>query len=59
MDRCNLTILLELGYGSHAQFLAEHEVEIVPSTPCYSPDDVNAPRRDGVFSSHGSSLAKT
>ena len=49
MDRCNLTILLEPGYEDYAQFLAEHEVEIVASMPCYSPDNVNAQRGDGVF----------
>ena len=49
MDRCNLTILLEPGFEGYAQFLAEHEVEIVASMPCYSPDNVNAQRGDGVF----------
>ncbi|HSH40434.1 MAG TPA: arsenosugar biosynthesis radical SAM (seleno)protein ArsS, partial [Chthoniobacterales bacterium] len=49
MDRCNLTILLEPGFENYAQFLAEHEVEIVASMPCYSPDNVNAQRGDGVF----------
>ena len=49
MDRCNLTILLEPGFEDYAQFLAEHEVEIVASMPCYSPDNVNAQRGDGVF----------
>ena len=51
MDRCNLTILLELGYEDYAQFLAKHEVEIVASMPCYSPENVNAQRGDGVFDS--------
>jgi radical SAM/Cys-rich protein len=49
MDRCNLTILLEPGFEGYAQFLADHEVEIVASMPCYSPDNVNAQRGDGVF----------
>ena len=49
MDRCNLTILLEPGFEDYAQFLADHEVEIVASMPCYSPDNVNAQRGDGVF----------
>jgi radical SAM/Cys-rich protein len=49
MDRCNLTILLEPGFEDYAAFLAEHEVEIVASMPCYSPDNVNAQRGDGVF----------
>ncbi len=49
MDRCNLTILLEPGYEGYAEFLAKHRVEIVASMPCYSPDNVNAQRGDGVF----------
>ena len=49
IDRCNLTILLEPGYDGLAEFLAENEVEIVASMPCYSPENVNAQRGDGVF----------
>jgi radical SAM/Cys-rich protein len=49
MDRCNLTILLEPGYEDMAEFLARHEVEIVASMPCYSAENVNAQRGDGVF----------
>ncbi|MGC1480492.1 MAG: arsenosugar biosynthesis radical SAM (seleno)protein ArsS [Chthoniobacterales bacterium] len=49
IDRCNLTILLEPGYDGMAEFLAENEVEIVASMPCYSPENVNAQRGDGVF----------
>lgn len=49
MDRCNLTILVEPGYAWAAGFLAEHEVEIVASMPCYSPENVNAQRGEGVF----------
>lgn len=49
IDRCNLTILLEPGYDGLAEFLAEHEVEIVASMPCYQPENVNAQRGDGVF----------
>jgi radical SAM/Cys-rich protein len=49
IDRCNLTILLEPGYEDFAQFLAENEVEIIASMPCYSPKNVNAQRGEGVF----------
>ncbi len=49
MDRCNLTILLEPGYEGTAEFLAEHGVEIIASLPCYSAENVNAQRGDGVF----------
>jgi radical SAM/Cys-rich protein len=49
IDRCNLTILLEPGYDDYAQFLARHEIEIIASMPCYSPENVNAQRGNGVF----------
>jgi radical SAM/Cys-rich protein len=49
MDRCNLTILLEPGYESLAEFLARNEVEIVASLPCYAPKNVNEQRGEGVF----------
>lgn len=49
MDRCNLTILLQPGYEDMAEFLKDHRVEIVASMPCYSPENVNAQRGNGVF----------
>jgi MoaA/NifB/PqqE/SkfB family radical SAM enzyme len=49
IDRCNLTILLEPGYEEYAVFLARNEVEIIASMPCYSPENVNAQRGEGVF----------
>ena len=49
VDRCNLTILLEPGYEDLAQFLAGRKVEIIASMPCYSPENVNAQRGEGVF----------
>ncbi|WP_010485474.1 arsenosugar biosynthesis radical SAM (seleno)protein ArsS [Pseudomonas sp. S9] len=49
IDRCNLTILSEPGYEDLAQFLAEHQVEISASLPCYSRDNVDKQRGDGVF----------
>ncbi len=49
IDRCNLTILLEPGFEDYATFLAENEIEIIASMPCYSPENVNAQRGDGVF----------
>ncbi len=51
IDRCNLTILNEPGYEEMAEFLARHRVAIVASMPCYSPDNVNQQRGDGVFDS--------
>ena len=49
MDRCNLTILSEPGYEDLAAFLADNQVEITASMPCYSADNVDKQRGDGVF----------
>lgn len=49
IDRCNLTILLEPGYEDLAEFLAEKKVELIASMPCYTPENVNAQRGEGVF----------
>ncbi|MFN3915830.1 MAG: arsenosugar biosynthesis radical SAM (seleno)protein ArsS [Aquabacterium sp.] len=49
IDRCNLTILFEPGQEGLADFLAEHEVEVVASLPCYSADNVDRQRGTGVF----------
>ena len=50
IDRCNLTILLESGYEDTAKFLAENEVEVIASMPCYQKENVDAQRGKGVFS---------
>lgn len=49
IDRCNLTILFEPGQEDLAQFLADQEVEVVASLPCYSLDNVDKQRGKGVF----------
>src|SRR5215470_7377371 len=49
IDRCNLTILLERGYKGLAEFLANNKVEIIASMPCYSRQNVNEQRGEGVF----------
>lgn len=49
IDRCNLTILFEPGQENTAQFMAEHEVEIVASLPCYTLENVEKQRGRGVF----------
>ncbi|HUL51349.1 MAG TPA: arsenosugar biosynthesis radical SAM (seleno)protein ArsS [Candidatus Nitrosotalea sp.] len=49
IDRCNLTILLEPGYDDLAGFLADNEVEIIASLPCYGAKNVDEQRGDGVF----------
>lgn len=51
IDRCNLTILTEPGYEGLADFLAEHQVEVVASLPCYSMENVDKQRGNGVFES--------
>ena len=49
IDRCNLTILLEPGYEDLSEFLAINKVEIIASMPCYSAENVDAQRGEGVF----------
>lgn len=49
LDRCNLTILLEDGYGDLGPFLAKNGVTIIASLPCYSKDNVEKQRGRGVF----------
>jgi len=49
IDRCNLTILSEPGQENLAEFLAENEVEVVASLPCYLEDNVDQQRGKGVF----------
>jgi len=49
IDRCNLTILEEPDQEDLAQFLAEHNVEIVASLPCYQKENVDKQRGRGVF----------
>ena len=49
MDRCNLTILLEPGYQDIDRFLAQHQVVITASLPCYSQQNVDQQRGKGVF----------
>jgi radical SAM/Cys-rich protein len=49
IDRCNLTILFEPGQEDLADFLARERVQVVASLPCYSADNVDRQRGDGVF----------
>jgi radical SAM/Cys-rich protein len=49
IDRCNLTILSEPGQEDLAQFLFDQRVDVVASLPCYSADNVDKQRGDGVF----------
>lgn len=49
IDRCNLTILTAPGFTDLPEFLAEHEVEIIASLPCYLEQNVDQQRGAGVF----------
>ncbi len=51
MDRLNPTIMNEPGYEWVGDFLAEHDIEVVASLPCYSRENVDAQRGNGVFES--------
>jgi radical SAM/Cys-rich protein len=58
IDRCNPTILVEPGYEWAAQFLAEHQVEVIASLPCYLESNVDAQRGKGVFAASIKALQK-
>jgi radical SAM/Cys-rich protein len=48
-DRCNLTVFFEPGQEDLPAFLARHRVEVVASLPCYSRENVDEQRGEGVF----------
>ena len=48
IDRCNLTVLLEKGQETTAQFLKENNVGIIASLPCYLEENVDNQRGKGV-----------
>lgn len=58
MDRLNPTIIEEPGYDWVAGFLAGHDVEIVASLPCYTEDNVDEQRGNGVFRASVAALLK-
>lgn len=49
IDRCNLTILSEPDQSDLAQFLADQQITVIASLPCYTEDNVDAQRGNGVF----------
>ncbi len=49
IDRCNLTILLANGFTDLPEFLAENQVSVVASLPCYLEENCDAQRGSGVF----------
>ncbi len=58
MDRCNLTILNEPGQEDTAEFLAEHQIEVIASLPCYLKENVDGQRGNDVFENSISGLKK-
>ena len=58
IDRCNLTIIEEPGYGDLPAYLAEHEVEVIASLPCYTAENVTRQRGAGVFDKSISALRR-
>ena len=50
IDRCNLTILLAKGFEYLPKFLADNQVEIVASLPCYLEENTDAQRGEGAYS---------
>jgi len=58
IDRCNLTILLEQEYQDLAQFLADQQVEVVASLPCYAEQNVDKQRGKGVYQESINALKK-
>lgn len=49
IDRCNLTVLQEPGQEDLVEFLKENKVHIIASLPCYSEENVDQQRGNGVF----------
>jgi radical SAM/Cys-rich protein len=58
IDRCNLVILEEKGFEDLAEFLAQNQVEIVASLPCYLEDNVDKQRGKGTFQRSISALQR-
>ncbi len=48
-DRCNLTVLEEPGQEGLAEFLANQQVELIASLPCYQEENVDTQRGRGSF----------
>ena len=51
MTRLNATIINEPSYDWIPEYHARHGITIIASMPCYSPDNVNEQRGNGVFDS--------
>lgn len=49
MDRCNLTVIFEPGKDYLPEFFKTNRVDLICSLPCYTEENVNQQRGDGVF----------
>ena len=49
IDRCNLTVLQEPGQEDLVNFLQQQKVHVIASLPCYSEENVDTQRGNGVF----------
>ncbi|MEE9396440.1 MAG: arsenosugar biosynthesis radical SAM (seleno)protein ArsS [Methylococcales bacterium] len=58
IDRCNLTILEEPDHQDLAEFLAEKNIEIIASLPCYLEENVDQQRGNGAFQKSITALKK-
>lgn len=58
IDRCNLVLLQEKAYENMAEFLAENNVVITASLPCYIEENVDKQRGKGVFNASLAALKK-
>lgn len=58
IDRNNLTIIETPAFAWLPEYLAAHEVEVVASLPCYSAENVDAQRGEGVFAKSIRALQK-
>ncbi len=51
IDRCNLTVLEEPDQSYLAEFMANNQVEVVASLPCYLEENVDGQRGKGAYDS--------
>lgn len=58
IDRCNLTVFYEPNQEDTPEFLAENQIQVVASLPCYLEDNVDKQRGKGVFGKSISALQK-
>jgi len=49
MDRCNLTVFFVRDKQHLPKFLADHQVEVIASLPCYLEENVDQQRGKGVY----------